>query len=294
VQKKYFAFDNGMIASGLMDLYEATGDLEYYEASKKCLAWLVDCLQMSDGAFNSYYDAETGGIHHGGPRFDKDRSILHAKIAIALLKVWQHSGIQKFHDSATALLRWASDLQDADGAFWSNEYSKVVFTHAHCYSIEGFLYAYHMVGEEMYRDVALRGINWLCKAQLQDGSLNYQYKNRYSVLDGLKDRFVKRKTTDATAQAARLCLLANTLIERRRYRKCARRAIEFLEKMQITESRDRNIIGGLVYRRKESFMKKEIQPVLYSWCTQFAAQAFSMWLESEEGTLSKDSIASIF
>ncbi len=291
---KYFAFDNAMIVSGLLDLYEVTGEQRYFETGKRCMEWVIGCLQQPDGAFHSYYDGDTGEVWHGGTRFDKDRSILHAKIAMPLLKVRKQSGDDEFLESATALLKWAAGLQADDGAFWSNEHKKTVFTHSHCYCVEGFLYACFATGNETYTSIALRGIEWLSNAQLADGSLNYQYKNRLSVLDGLKDRFIRRKTSDATAQAVRLWLLADSFESRKKYEAYAGKGIEFLSMMQSNSVEDDNMLGGLIYREKESIVSKTIQPVLYSWCTQFAVQAFMMWLQKKSGSLSRQSVENLF
>ncbi len=292
--RKYFAFDNGMIVSGLLDLYEATREPKYYMAGKSCMSWVMDSLQQSDGAFHSHYDAETSEIWHGGASFEKDRSILHAKLAMPLLKVWKHSQDKRFLESAVALLGWAKGLQADDGAFWSDEYKNMVFTHSHCYSIEGFLYAYFTTENEKYRHVVNRGINWLHGAQLRDGSMNYQYKNTRSILDGLKDRLIKRKTSDATAQAVRLWLLADAIDNRDKYRTAAHRGIQFLSKMQFGGPDDHNLLGGLIYRQKKSIVGSHIQPVLYSWCTQFAVQAFTMWLQMESGSLMRKSVEYLF
>jgi hypothetical protein len=258
------------------------------------MSWIIDSLQQSDGAFYSYYDAKTSEIWHGGASFEKDRSILHAKLAMPLLKVWKHSQDKRFLESAAALLAWAKGLQADDGAFWSDEHRNIVFTHSHCYSVEGFLYAHVVAENESYREVAARGIDWLYRAQLRGGSMNYQYKNIRSILDGLKDRLIKRKTSDATAQAVRLWLLADAVQELDRYKGASQRGMQFLSKMQFAGPDDSNLLGGLVYRQKQSVIGSHIQPVLYSWCTQFAVQAFTMWLQTESGSLTRESVRYLF
>lgn len=291
---KYYAFDNGMIVSGLMDLYETTKEQKYYEAGRRCIIWLTNSLQMSDGAFHSYYDSDSSHIWHGGTGFDKDRSVLHAKITMPLLRTWKLSHDRSFLDSADALLDWSRGLQADDGAFWSNEYRKCVFTHSHCYALEGFLYAYFITQNPEYLDIVSKGVQWLSNQQLKDGSVNYQYKNRQSVYDGIKDRFLKRKTTDASAQAARLWLLVDAINNDNKYRENACRALAFLLDMQCMDTSDINAYGGLYYRRKETILGCELQPVLYAWCAQFAVQAFLYWQEMESGELSIASIKSLF
>jgi uncharacterized protein YyaL (SSP411 family) len=291
---KFYAFDNGMIVAGLIDLHEATGDNTYLNAAVRCMSWVVDCLQTDDGAFYSYYDGDTGTLWHGGSHFDCDRSVLHAKLAIPLLKTAKHSAHSVFRKSAEALLNWAVELQADDGAFWSNEHRKAVFTHAHCYAVEGFLYAFFATRHHSYLDTANCGIRWLSTVQHTDGALNYQYKNRISVLDALRDRLVRRKTTDATAQAIRLWLLAGALSRSDHYRSNAERAIEFLGRMQC-EPHDRDeMAGGMLYRLRDSVLWKHPEPVLYSWCTQFAVQAFMMWRDSGSSVLDKESIGRLF
>ncbi len=292
--RKYYAFDNGMIAAGLLDLYEIIDDDKYLHTAERCMKWVVECLQSDDGAFHSYYDVETCQIWHEGPAFDRDRSALHAKIAMPLLKLWKLGADPLFLDSAASLLEWSKTLQSDDGAFWSNEFKKTVFTHSHCYSTEGFLYACWATEDDDYLDVALKATEWLARAQMRDGSLNYQYKNRLSVLDGLKDRLIKRKTTDATAQAVRLWLLVDAITGEDRHVESARRAVEFLRRMQLTDADDENMLGGFWYRRKQTIMGGGLQPVLYSWCAQFAAQALMMWEQHASGDLSRDSVGDIF
>jgi len=294
LNRRYFSFDNGMIVSGLLDLYEVTGDLKYYDHGKRCISWIIESLQQSDGAFHSYYNADTGEIWHGGEGFINDRSAIHTKLSIPLLKVWKHSGNAAFLNSANTLMKWAKGLQAEDGAFWSDEYKKTVFTHYHCYAVEGFLYAYHVTRNEEYRSAALRGIDWLWGAQLRDGSMNYKYKSRHSILDGLKDRLIKRKTSDATAQAVRLWLLADTITGENNYREAAAKGVRFLERMQLSNTDDKKTLGGLLYRRKQFMFIGRMQAKLYSWCTQFAAQAFTMWLQAESRSLCSESVENLF
>lgn len=294
IEKRYYSFDVAMCASGLVDLYFASGKKQYLSASLAAADWLIRTMQNPDGSFRACWDA-TQGEFLQLRTFAGDRGCLHAKNAIALLKVAQLTGERRqvpILQSARKVCDWVLSLQDKDGAFWANELKNLVFTHAHCYAVEGLLYAGHRLGESKYLEAAVKAAQWLRRVQNSDGSFYRHYKVKKLGREKL-DLLFPVKTTDATAQAARIFIAVALLEKEDEFWEAAKRGINFLDRMQC-HSPDSNADGGFYYQLRNFLGLRRLRPSLMTWCTQFALSAVSMFHRKEQYTDSSAAVEEIF
>ncbi len=295
VKNLYYAFDAGICIQGLMDLYLALGDRKYLRSAVDASRWLIR-MQRSDGSFFAYFDETDGSLSHEGITFVGDGGCLHAKLAVALLKFRDNycSEAPEFRDCARRVLNRTLELQHEDGSFWANDREAYVFTHAHCYALEGFLHGQMKTQDESYYETFKRGVDWLMDVQTADGALLRDYKAdpRYSRY--LKaDRIFSLCTSDATAQAVRLWTIMYVKSHEEKYRESAQRGIGFLKRMQCLEERDPNMLGAFFYQVRRSRLFRSRTPVMYTWCTLFASAAMSMYREAE-GKSADDLLDMIF
>jgi len=270
--REYWSFDNAIVLHGLSDLYRIVKEPSYYTACKHICNWLLNKMQLPDGAFLAYHDAETGVRHHRWRLFHGDAGCLHVKNSIGILSFAQIADSQ-VGDAARTACEWGVDLQSDDGLFWANQERKYVFTHAHCYATEGYLYAYGQMGEAEFLRICIASGDGLIKLQNRDGSLYSAYKNRLSIRSRLKSVFYPKKTTDATAQAVRIWLILHGLVGRPDYLTAAEKGIAFLGTMQETASADGNAKGGFHYQCWDLLKSRRRSDVLYAWCTAFSLAA---------------------
>lgn len=288
--KKYYSFDNAMILHGMINLYQIANEKKYHDASLDIGNWLLK-MQKVDGSFYSYYDAESNIIDHEYDEFFFDNGCLHVKNAIGLMNLNHISDKKPYYNAGLKLCNWGERLLGRDGLFWVNPKKKYVFTHAHCYAVEGYLYAYYLSKKQEYLNIAKKAGEALMAFQNHDGSLYRIYKNKLSMKRWVNDKYkisfrnwinerkYPWKTIDATAQASRIWILLYSINSEEKYLKPAKKAIDFITKNQILDTNDQNMVGGFYYQFCDKSGKNELNMSggVYTWCTQFSLSAYMLF-----------------
>jgi hypothetical protein len=298
----YYSFDNAIILHGMVNLYTVTNEEKYRDACLSIGDWLLK-MQKEDGSFYSYLDAEKNATIHEHDEFFSDSGCLHVKNAIGLMYLNHISDKKQYYDAGLTLCDWGERLLGKDGIFWANTRRKYVFTHAHCYATEGYLYAYHFSNNRKYLDIATRAGDALIGLQNHDGSLYRIYKNKWTMKRGFEEkhrislrewaneRKYPWKTIDATAQAARIWALLYSITSEEKYLDAAKKAIDFISKYQVLDTDDQNMYGGFYYQFCDTTREKAqiLSGGMYTWCTQFGLSAY-MLFESAKNNLKFDHI----
>lgn len=272
---QYYSFDAAMCLQGLLDLYAVRPDSTLLSASRAMGDWLIDRMQQPDGSFLAMYDAETNNDKHIGPLFFDDGGCLHGKHAIGLLKLYTATQETRYADAARRVCDWVLSLQDADGAFRANERVQEIFSHPHCYTTEGLLYAYYVLREDRYLDAARRAGQWLLESQQSDGALEVAYRRSVPLRQRIRALVQPPHVTDATSQSIRIWLSLNALTPSETYITASRNAAAFLRRLQCLDSRDPNMVGGFYFHPRHSMM--------FAWCAMFAVTALKSVERLESG-----------
>ena len=286
----YYSFDNAIILHGLCRLYQITQEQRYYEACKDIGGFLLK-MQKENGAFHSYYDAKTKEVKHESDEFFFDNGCLHVKNAIGLFYLNLISQEEQYRQAGIRSCDWGIRLFEKDGLFWANTKKQYVFTHAHCYATEGYLYAYLFLNNQKYLDIARKAGMALIDIQNPDGSVYRIYKNKLFMKYQYGAKFKmssKRwwnekkhpwKTIDASSQAARIWILLYSIDKNPRLLEAAQRAIAFLTKNQAVDTSDRNRDGGYYYQLCDTMAGEEVtlNSGMYTWCTQFSLSALMLF-----------------
>jgi len=300
--KKYYSFDNAIILHGMINVYRITNEEKYHDACLDIGNWLLR-MQKEDGSFYSYYDAESNVIDHEYDEFFFDNGCLHVKNAVGLMYLNHISDKKHYYNAALKVCNWGERLLERDGIFWANPRKKYVFTHAHCYATEGYLYAYYLSNKQEYLNIAKKAGEALMALQNHDGSLYRIYKNKLSMKrlfnkkykislrDGINERKYPWKTIDATAQASRIWTLLYSIDSEEKYLKAAKKAIDFITKNQVLDTDDHNMFGGLYYQfcNKSGENGLNMSGGMYTWCTQFSLSAY-MLFKSVQKNIKFDSL----
>ena len=133
------------------------------------------------------------------------------------MKLFNSTKDDRFKDSAISVCNWVLELQGQDGSFWVNPSKSYVYAHAHCYAVEGLLYAFSELELASYGKAIDKAAVWL------EGNIHNKYggiigthkvdKNfhpieEYSPRLALRAfrKFIPRReiATDASSQAARI------------------------------------------------------------------------------------------
>jgi hypothetical protein len=305
--KKYYSFDNAVILHGLVNLYMLAKDERYYLACIN-IGDFLSKMQKDDGSFYSFYDSENESINHRSDEFFFDFGCLHVKNCIGLFLLDQISGQKRYYQAALRVCDWGQRLQEKDGLFWANINKKYVFTHAHCYATEGYLYAYHFTGKQNYLNVAQKAGEALLDLQNSDGSLYRIYKNKlfmkYQYSRKIKKSFKRWfqekkypwKTLDATSQAVRIWSLLYSINKEVKFLEAAIKAVDFVMKNQALEVSDPNLKGGIFYQICNNFDGNEVKLSggMYTWCTQFGLSAFMLLKSAQKNKKFEELIIKLF
>jgi hypothetical protein len=191
------------------------------------------------------------------------------------------SNQDNFYNAGMKICDWGERLLDKNGFFWANPRKKYVFTHAHCYATEGYLYAYYLSKKPKYLNTAKKAAEALIRLQNDDGSLYRIYKCKLSFKRWINEKLYPWKTVDATAQAVRIWSLLYSLDKEEKFLKPAKKGIDFIIKMQRLDVKDHNMIGGLFYQCCNTFGEKRISKIMFTWCTQFSLSAFMFFRHAQ-------------
>jgi hypothetical protein len=157
-----FVFDTGQIIEGLVRAFQETGNVSYLNAAKSGGNWLI-----SKQATNGSWPSDFGG-------FAKPYQ---ARVARALLLLWQAAGTASYLNAATKNLDWDVSQQHANGWFNNlgiNSTSENVspLTHTIAYTMEGLLDSGIILNNSIYINAAKKTADALLAQQLANGSLS--------------------------------------------------------------------------------------------------------------------------
>lgn len=264
-----YTFDTAICTSALLDFYRTEPNDNLLQSSKKAGYWLIEVAQNDDGSFMSKYEA---GKFVKENRWYGDRCCLHGKNLIALLKLWENTGESVFKSSAENVAKWVVSLQLENGAFKVNSNENYIFTHAHCYVVEGLLYAYHITRKKEYLSSALKAAKWLIEVQGENGGL-YESYGDFSLTKRVKNGLfpIRTERIDVVAQAIRIWAALYSLTTDTSLLKSAHKAADFLLKAQFKKEIP-NFNGGF-FQQMNSRLKL---PMMRTWSCIFSIHALSI------------------
>lgn len=176
------------------------------------------------------------------------------KCAIAFNRVADWTGQDHYHQLGRDCITSVIANYCRDGAFPVCPQSDLVYTHAHCYALEGLL-DLHTYGADTMADLRI-GADWLEQWQNRDGSLlNW---NRVGNRPGVEGPVNSLKIGDATAQALRIWIA----VDGDRYQRAIRRGFRFLQRLAATHH-------GFYY----GLGSRDVN----AWVTLFTAQALAWY-----------------
>ena len=281
IMNRHYTFDTAMCIQGLMDFYEIVKDDKILQSAINAGDWLVS-MQLESGAFLAYYDSKTNISIHPGSEFHLDEGCLHAKHAIALYKLYNVTKDIKYKNAAVKVCNWVITLQSPDGSIWVNENKSYVYSHAHCYALEGLIYAYSVNKDSSFKEAILKGSSWLKK------NINKRYSgilgsHKINPQFDIIEKYTKRKylktfrkyfprleiATDASFQAARILLYMSSINNNKEDQIISERIINNLIPFVIADKP----IFGIHSRLDISLFWPRKTPFISTWGMFFALHA---------------------
>ena len=273
-----YAFDNGIILNGLVNLYRVTRQEKYLVAAVTVADWLVYSAQKPSGAFFPIYQLNEERFFEADKEWSMTSGGYHAKIAIGLLNLYDLSRKKKYLESAVKICDFAFSSQNANGRYISYFSRGGTNAHPHCYTAEGLWVAGSFLQREDYLDSSSRAVGWLLDMQSEEGYIPRLF---------LDDRPVYNERFDALSQAVRLSVIH--MSEKRLLPEVKDKIESMLSHILASQARNAGnpkLDGGFYFGKSSAGGK--VIPHLNLWVTSFAIQALQAYADYCIGNFNLD------
>lgn len=259
----YYAFDNGMIMIGLLNLHKITLDSEILKFADNMGKTIVE--RFFDGSkliarLDHQYNALKEDKNDGLVKWSTISGSFHSKLSIGLLELSRLTHNNLYKEVSDSICNYAISLQKSSGQFITNSDSDISYLHPHLYSCEGLIYSGLSQSIENHYSAGLKGIIWAMNQSLT------------SANGGLRANTGKDSTeqSDCTAQLLRLLILCRSQLQKNIdvhqldnvINKLHSRLLDFY----TVDGEDQ---GGFRYHL-------DLDSIC-SWCTMFSIQALYLW-----------------
>ncbi len=172
-----YVFDCGVILSGLVNVYRATGASKYLEASMRLADWLCSAAQHATGAFRPVYDIAANAWLESNAEWSLCSGSYHTKVSLGLANLYDVTQEQHYRRAAERGCDFALRFQHADGRFASFPENGGTNSHPHTYSAEGLWAVGNLLDREDYVLAARHATEWLFSVQSAEGFVPRHYHN---------------------------------------------------------------------------------------------------------------------
>jgi hypothetical protein len=264
-----YAFDNGMIMIGLLNLHKLTGDpkfLNYAGAIAKAIiekfyeeSRMVAVVDQNFKPIVSKQDKEI--------KWSMVPGAYHSKLALGLLELADLTREDSYRNVSFSICNSLKTWQRPNGRFITNPGTHITYLHPHLYACEGLIFSGLRECKQDYLTMGLAGLKWAVKTMLCNGGVLPR-----STLERRVDQ------SDCISQLLRLLIL------------CRPRLIEetnFLEHSlldKVIEKLHLRLLDFYIpFGYDKGAMKYQISmESACSWCTMFSMQVLGLWERRQE------------
>jgi len=259
-----YAFDNGMVLYGLINLFKKCGDRQYLEFSKRIADLLIEKMRRDDGLFCAVYNHKTGEKTDHTWKWSTQSGSYHAKLALGFTDLYDVTKDNVYRDAVLTLCRKSLDFQEPDGRFITSRADNSTHLHPHAYSAEGLLYAGMYFKRDEFILAAVKAVKWALDNQCRDGGIPKKF-------DG--EKFITHYRVDILAQILRLGVILDGIGQ------LDKSYIDGLKELRSRLLTFQHLQEGL---QKGGFyygftLEGEKRNHINSWCSMFAIQALIMF-----------------
>ncbi len=269
-----FTFDCGVILSGLVDLFRATGEASYLAAAVTVGDWIIRDVQKPNGAFYPVYDVDKGEFIESDKEWSLCSGSYHTKVAIGLVNLFDITQNTKYRDAAVKACDFALTFQQPDGRFVSFPTEGGTNSHPHAYSAEGLWVVGSILGRQDYLDASARATQWLFDWQSPEGIIPRHFHNGEALYN---------ERVDILAQSLRLAAIhigEGRLTLTPELQAKLDKLVTLILRNQA-ESDDPRVNGGFYFGRLSD---GSLMLHVNVWVTAFAIQGLSLYAAVLDGT----------
>ena len=259
-----YAFDNGVIINGLVNLYNVTKDKKYLKSAIKSADFLSKFFLKKNNEVEAVYDVNKKKFIENKDQWSMVSGSYHTKIAMGYLNLYTKTKLTKYLKVGKKILKVYLKKQKKNGEFVSTK--KSTNLHPHCYSAEGYWACGKFLDNSLYKKAALKSTNWILKSINENG-----YPPR--LKHGNKINFNER--VDVLNQVLRLIILNKKKLNLNNHNKIKiNKLINIILQYQSNQKNLKKENGGYFWGKKSNGKKtKDVN----TWTTAFATQALSIF-----------------
>ncbi len=222
-------FNTGQVIFGWLRAARETGDARYLAAAERAGVFLVEQMD-SDGVWRR------GLSQHAKP----GPQTYNTRTAWALVELSEATGDPQFRAAGLRNIDSGLTRQLPNGWYTGNclDNDDAPLTHTIAYATRGIVESGALVGEERYIAAARTTAEALLKCQRPDGSLAGRYDREWRPA-------VRWSCLTGNAQVAIIWLRLAALLDEPAYLRAAARSLDFIASLQLLESNDGGIRGGV-------------------------------------------------
>ena len=262
---RVYTFDTAIVGYGLLQLYRLEKKQQYLDWAIEMYDFMISKMLRKDGLFYAYYDSAPKKTGEDFEKWSDQSGSFHAKLALFFADLWRETGDDKIVAVTKKMLQASLKLQKSSGRFVTSLKDQSTHLHPHCYTMEGLVYAVHVMGMKEFIPSLKKGMEWLQEAVGEDGSISTFFVNR---------RFDFHERSDIVAQTLRLgAILYGLKIYRNpEVKKTLERIYKHLVLFIYQGSEKQK--GGMLYgAATDGLMRLHLN----AWCGMFAVQAIRMY-----------------
>ncbi len=262
--EQIYAFDNGVIINGLVNLYKLTKKKEYLDAATKCGNWIVNQAQKKNGEIKPIYDLKKKSFVEDKKKWSWVSGSYHTKISIGLLNLYSVNKKKFFLIASKKIFKTSLKKQIKTGEFLSTRFSTNL--HPHCYSAEGLWVGSKFLKNKNYLNAVVKSIEWIFKNQNINGLLPRLRIGK---------KLIYSERVDALSQSVRLALLLlrDNKVNKKKFDIQIKKVIMIIIKYQ-SKSKNLKEKGGFYWGKSS---KGKISIDLNCWVTSFVVQTLILF-----------------
>lgn len=260
----FYAFDNGMIMIGLLNLYKITKDVSLLNRAelmaKEIIKRFFDKAKLIPRLDKDYNQIPNDNENDENVKWSSLPGAYHCKLSIGLLELSKLTNNPVYSEFSDSLCNYAQKLQMSNGRFITNPYSTITHVHPHLYACEGLICSGLIRSNNSHFIAGLKGLMWAIG----------QTKSRNGGGLARDTRPDSPEQSDCTAQLLRLLII------------CREGLVDYLDESSIDET-----VNRLHNRLLDFYIPCETNgggmryqlgvDSICSWCSMFSIQALELW-----------------
>jgi len=261
--ENFCTFDNAIVANALINKYKFDSDPHALTIAKEIIETLMTKLSFENSCYARYIKNED--------RFQNDKikwstcfGSFHAKLAIPLYNIYSLTKDKKYLVFIESLLNKTKAFQVPQGKFITSERNKTTFLHPHFYTVEGYIAANKILGQEYHSELINKSLSWASKLRLREGGIcGFVGHNKNIDLD----------SPDINSQFLRCLILSNneSLFDTNHL---VSRILSYQQKNKNCSEIDGGFkIGDIWFLDHEKLIMREKKNHINTWATIFALNA---------------------